>query len=344
MNKKKSIKNVLFVLTILSSVLCFGNNYEKDKNDFLERLSQKDRQLPYSFDHNTKLADRIKIIPKYLLELWSDQDKYFDDIINYKEYKLSANEKKIVIENIDLLPAKTKAVLKEKLVGIYFIKNFIGGGLTEWVVDKNNELYCYIIINPDTLNHDISYWCSMKENASFEKNGKLNIDINVSNNYSAFLYILMHETTHVLDVVNNYTPYIDYYHEQYLKFIKSKDIDIHTKFSNNYWNEINNPLKKYDFKNRNKINFYGMDKKHKKLLKNSDILKTYKDFSKSPFISIYGAQSWAEEFAELNTFYYFVNNMKMNYVINIKKSGKIVFTYEPLKSDKVKKRLKLISY
>jgi hypothetical protein len=31
-------------------------------------------------------------------------------------------------------------------LGIYFVKIFLGSGLTDWVVDKDNNIYTYMII------------------------------------------------------------------------------------------------------------------------------------------------------------------------------------------------------
>ena len=65
----------------------------------------------------------------------------------------------------------------------------------------------------------------------------------------------------------------------------------------------------------------------------------YVNLSKSPFVSLYGSQNWAEDFADMATFYYLTQILKQPYEIKILE-GDNATTVFPMLSDKVKDRFK----
>jgi hypothetical protein len=60
------------------------------------------------------------------------------------------------------------------------------------------------------------------------------------------------------------------------------------------------------------------------------------------YTSNYASSNWIEDFAELLTYYYLNKKYNAAYKIIVYRKKKPVFTYEPLKSEGVKKRFKII--
>ncbi len=151
------------------------------------------------------------------------------------------------------------------------------------------------------------------------------------------LYLLIHETGHVEDYINQATPYIGDFHKYYISKYKSGSVTNMTEFTENIWKTRVMPEYTYDFFNRTKFNFYGMDS-NKSLLPNNDIPETYRTFSKTPFVSPYAGTNWAEDFAEYVTFYHLVEELNLQYTVTVLKNKKSVLQYEPMNNPAVKNR------
>ena len=65
-------------------------------------------------------------------------------------------------------------------------------------------------------------------------------------------------------------------------------------------------------------------------------------FARTPFASLYGALSWAEDFAEFVTFYYLSHRLGVDYSVRIIRDGQTILEYEPMSSSEVSHRSSLI--
>ncbi|OGF46453.1 MAG: hypothetical protein A2231_12825 [Candidatus Firestonebacteria bacterium RIFOXYA2_FULL_40_8] len=278
----------------------------------------------YNFNKNTSLLERIKIAPDFVLDDLKKQQVYG----KYSTYIPTGDEKLLFEKYLNLLPKLNRDVLAAKLIGIYFINDYDGGGSTNWVMDKNNNMYVYMVINSVLLKEDISQWLTYKENCCFiPGNGK--IVVNCGSKYKALLYGLLHESNHVVDLELGITPYLAE-DVKYLRKLKNKN----TKFTKDIWLEYNNPHKEYDFKGRSGLAYYTM----RRVLFDKAY---YMNLSKSPFVSLYGSQNWAEDFADMATFYYLTQILKQPYEIKIFE-GDNTTTVFPMLSDKLNERLPII--
>jgi len=70
----------------------------------------------------------------------------------------------------------------------------------------------------------------------------------------------------------------------------------------------------------------------------------YQGLSKTPFVSLYSTASWHEDLAELLTVYHLTTHLNQPFSIVIAKPGKEVFSYEPMRSAAVRRRIALLSY
>ena len=55
----------------------------------------------------------------------------------------------------------------------------------------------------------------------------------------------------------------------------------------------------------------------------------YQGLSKTPFVSLYSCQMWAEDLAEFVAFYHLHHKLGQPYSISVLKNGKTVYRYEP---------------
>ena len=64
----------------------------------------------------------------------------------------------------------------------------------------------------------------------------------------------------------------------------------------------------------------------------------YRSLRRTPFASLYGSSNWYDDLAEYVAVYHFTEVLKQPFRILIRKEGKVVFDYEPMKSDLVRSR------
>src|SRR5271157_3338790 len=93
------------------------------------------------------IADRTSAPPEMLRRYLSRLDNRRD----YEPYTPSHSEKTIIKNGFALLPERTRSVLQKRLVGIYFIKNFTGNGLSDWVLDQSGAVFVFFVFNPSAF-------------------------------------------------------------------------------------------------------------------------------------------------------------------------------------------------
>jgi hypothetical protein len=145
---------------------------------------------------------------------------------------------------------------------------------------------------------------------------------------------LVHESTHVLDYVESYTPYA----EKNIKIIKEAKATS-TPFTKNTWKDLAEPVLSHDFPKRKNITFYG-DGGPK--INVSDARDLYEHLMATPFVSLYGSMNWAEDLADAMTFYHITHMLGQPYEIRYAKNGDQVRVVRPMESPKVKELVSIL--
>lgn len=314
-------KALLMVIPILSLLgYCDKNITEIPVKQFDNYILRQD--LP--------LHERISSTPKVVMDFWLA----FDGRKDYTTYMPSSKEIADIKNGLDLLPPLHKKVLKERLLGIYCIKNFLGSGAADWVADKKKNLYFYIVINPKILAmKDLTENLTWREQSCFVNESDVEIFVNCGRDTNQMSYVFLHEGTHILDYFYRITPYVE---KEMMNFNCISKIE--TVFTKGIWKSINVPVSVYQF--RKDVTFYGLDKGPR--IKASDAPEIYRGLSESPFVSLYGSKSWAEDLADYVTFYHITQKLKLPYIITVKVKGKKVISYKPMDNQEVKKRFGLM--
>ncbi len=284
----------------------------------------------YTIRQELPLHERVAPAPKVVLDFWMEADGRKD----YTPYMPNVREMADIRKSLEMLPPLHKKVMKERLIGIYFINNFLGSGGADWVADGKKNLYFYLVINPRLLMmKDLSEMLTWRERSCFIDDGDVRISVNCGSGVNQMTYVMLHEGAHIVDYACRITPYVE---KELMDFYPESRGE--TGFVKGIWKSINEPVGRHDF--RKDVTFYGFNKGPR--IKSSDAPSVYRVLAGSPFVSLYGSQNWAEDLADFVTFYHITEKMKIPYVISVVVKGKEIINYRPMDNPEVNKRFWLM--
>jgi hypothetical protein len=199
----------------------------------------------YQFDPASPLASRIVAAPSFVVDYLNKYDK----VDSYENYLPTDRELSLAQQCLSALPKGYQAILQSHLLGIYFIKGFIGSALTEFVYDKADNQYAFIAFNSATLSTAISDWVTLRDQSCFKGNDSSNIKLlsDCGNSYTAFMYAMLHESSHVIDLTVHYQKK------------PRANADTAFPFVGQFWKEFTKTLPQYDFPHRKDLAFYGLN-------------------------------------------------------------------------------------
>ncbi|MFC2076530.1 hypothetical protein ACFLT7_05560 [candidate division KSB1 bacterium] len=313
---------------LLTALVCSASQGLAQKLE--ERVADIPAKLfkSYSFNPDTPLISRLKPVPDFVLDYLKD----FDQRPDYSSYDPSEAELDLLREYIPTLPPLHREVLKERLIGIYFIDNFMGSGMADYVLAENNDIYTILVLNSKIFGSDISDWLTYKDSTCFaDSSSEAEVRINCGREFNGLMYILLHEATHIVDYVMQLTPYVE---PDFLTLGGFAEKE--SEFTANIWTEYDQPKKPFDFPGRDRVTFYGMGGGPKIDLK--EAADIYLKLSQTPFASLYSSLSWAEDFADLATFYHLTVILKQPYEIQCYIRNELVFNYSPMETAEVMNR------
>ena len=315
---------VLLMIFLLSAPLyLWSGSSRPDSLKEPERIFEN-----YGFSGKTPVDRRIKKSPPFVLTYLKNLDGRDD----YSDHELTPEELEIIKKSIELLPAGTRRTMEERLLGIYFINNFLGSGFADWVLDKENNFYVFLVFNPVVLKKNISQTITDKEKTCFIPNDpSYEIYLDCGTELSGFYYILLHETAHLVDYVSQVTPYTEEEVKIYKNIIKPS-----TPFISGVWKTYNKTIEEYTF--RKEVTFYGFHKGPR--INISRAPEIYRALSMTPLPTLYGTLNWAEDIAEMLTFYHITEKLKYPFIIKVLKNGKEIYRLEPMKNPHIRKRLR----
>jgi hypothetical protein len=318
----KTIK--LFPVLILIVILAGGFPTHAADNPVTQNPLRKLSSYPQKL--NLPLIERIsEASDVYITGL-----RKMDNVDNYENYTLNTDEKKIFAEYYTLLPDQYKNIMEKRIACIYFIKNFSGGGMTDFVFDDKGKMFLVMLFNPQILKTSLHEWIKYRDSSSFidDKSG-ITIENNLPKSYLGILHTLVHESSHAYDYIQHETPYVE---PILKKKISTND------FTKDVWLNYSTPIEKYNFPLRKSVHTYGLGE----ALDYSRAIEIYRDLDKTPFSSLYSCSNWAEDFAETFAWNYLQQKLSITYKVMIMKDGKILSSFSPTEKDTVKKRYKEI--
>lgn len=252
--------------------------------------------------------------------------KFIDAGMNPTNHLLTAAEEEKIAKAFLLLPPLHIKILKEHLHSISFMDNMPNTALTSPVASEDGTEKFNITFRAGILNETISEWATWKEKSLFDSSLNPSFEVQIdAGNLDAFVYVLLHEATHVVDAVLKLTPHAE----------EDTKLVAHTKFTKNIWSLFNVPTAKFINPILEKTRFRSG--KVQPILSATEV---YNSLENTPFTSLYGMASWHEDIAELVTIYHITSKLNQPFVIYVKEHGEITTRFEPMKNKLVKKRLK----
>lgn len=279
--------------------------------------AQTKTNVDYSF-----YKDRVAIAPDSVFK------KFVDAGMSPTNHALTEAEQQKVSHAFSLLPPMHLRILKEHLHSISFMDNMPNTALTSPIEPEGKTNQFNITFRAGILKQTISEWATWKEQTLYDNSGNSPLVVEIdAGKLDAFLYVLLHEATHVVDAVLKLTPHME-----------ENDTEFeHTAYTKNIWRLFNVPETGFTNSELEKPRFRSGKVQPIELAGN-----IYNSLEKTPFVSLYGMASWYEDIAELLTIFHLTNKLKQPFVIYVKDDGKIESKFEPMKNRLVKGRIKLL--
>ena len=283
-------------------------------------------QQKYGLNPAKALFDRVTQTPSAVLK------KFREAGMSPTEHVLTAAEREKIAAAFALLPPLHQRVLKERLKSISFLDNMPNTALTSpFNYDEKYNLY-HITFRAGILNETVSQWLTWKENTLFDT-AHSSVSVQVEGGQmNAFVYILLHETTHVVD---GSLAIAGKREGKLLDHLTAPD------FAAGIWEEkaLNILLPSLRDTLLQQISY-----RTGKRLPIDSAIAVYHSLQKKPFVSLYGSCARSEDLAEYVTVYHLTHILKQPFTIVVTKNNKKIFEYTPMQSGIVQGRVGQMKY
>lgn len=270
----------------------------------------------FDWDRSAPLEARAVPIPAWLLDAWRKADGHPE----YADHALTPGERRAVKAALDGLPPEMRRVLAERQMALYFVDHLQGNGITDWALDASSRTFVYTIVNAASLRKTVSSALTERERSAFRGLPDLSVDAGEGPGVE---YALFHELAHSFDYVRGLTPLVEPGHGRATgRRVPKKGWDA--------WAEYGRPRPEADYPGREKLAFYGFGGPK---LDAADAPKLCAGLASSPFVSLYGSRSWAEDAADLFVAWHLTRDLGRPYRYAC--GGKV---FEPMKDPRVAAR------
>lgn len=287
-------------------------------------LTMAVRAQKATFSEDFKLTDVERPAPESVFA------KFRNAGMNPTNHELTRSEKSKVEKAFAMLPPLHQKILSRHLHSISFMDNMPNTALTSPVETSGDEKMFNITFRAGILDETISEWATWKEKTCYDysKNEGYELVIDAGT-LDAIVYLLLHEATHIVDLVLDITPYSE----------NNDALVAPTAFTQNVWQKMNIPRQEF-------INplLEGTRFRSGATVSIAAAVEVYQSLSETPFASLYGMASWSEDFAEIMTIHHLTAKLGQPYRISIKKNGVEIFRFEPMRNELLKKRLAQFEY
>jgi hypothetical protein len=231
------------------------------------------------------------------------------------EHTLTDSERGSVAAAFKALPPLHQSILKDHLAGISFLDNMPNTALTS-IVNPGDSLKRYhITFRAAILKQTISEWLTEKERTLYNSS---DTSVNLhAGNLNAIIYVLLHETTHVID------GSLDIFNTRFA-----------AKFAQPLWRDRTTLIYTDSLLRTNQFRRGG------RIYPSAMAYQLYSALQKTPLVSIYSTSSWSEDLAECLTVYHLTQILKQPFSIELRAGGKTILNYAPFRNSIVSERMK----
>lgn len=251
----------------------------------------------YRFDSKSSFERRAGSCPDHLLQALRELDGRPD----YTTREPSGAERRIVGRVLSGLPARMRLMLSRRLVGVFLVEGFATNGLTTFAEDEQGRIYPFIVLNPAGFSRTLSDTLTARERSAFE--GKTDVRFKWGE-ASGAEYSLVHEAAHAYDYVSRVTPCVERRHAAIVD--RGGGNCLETPWE--AWRTAKEVDDLDALPDRERLRFYGLNGRPPGLrAEKAPVMLAA--LETSPFASLYGATSRADDAAELITFYHLTRTL-----------------------------------
>ena len=308
----------MFVLTCC--LLVWAAGFVPSRNALAEQqAAQAARpQAVLPFDPSTPLASRVILSPESALERHQNLPK--SPAAFHAPTQAEREEMDTVLQQ---LPTFTRKVFLQHVRTISFIDGVPGNGTTS--MEEGSTLPVFnIVLRAGLLHETVSEFLTRKERGYYSP-ATSDLTLNIEGgSLSALLYVLTHESVHVLDISNRAGQ------ASPPRLFANSPPDLLVQ---GIWEDARTKVPMYESP-LFQISYFGSGK-----LQSLDTAEpTYRMLARTPFVSLYGSSNWYDDIAELVTCYYMTQVLKQPYRIVLRTGGEIHYSLSPMENPLVQAR------
>jgi len=243
--------------------------------------------------------DRVGTIPLILL----DDLRVADHRPDYQAHPVSDAERELFTNTWQRMPMPLRKVVSAKVVAVYFVENFEGGGMTYFLWKKGAPKYV-LIFNARVLTDSVSQWLTFRDNTAFALGDSgFKLEDRVAGDDKALLWLMLHEGAHVFDF--SVRP--------------------------------RRPEPPKDFARRADLHFYDVENKPKVGAREASAV--FENVKRSGYSSLYAVQNELEDFAELVACGTLEETLGLTIECRLTEPSGRVSAFDPLRNPKTKIRI-----
>ncbi|MET1055828.1 MAG: hypothetical protein ABWY16_11015 [Pedobacter sp.] len=319
MMKTTDLRKIFFmpVLVVTGFLVLVSVCNAQDRQDTISSAAKLDTLKKYGIDPGRDISSRVMDTSPEIILMFQKAG------MSPRRHELSGADRVKIAKAFAALPALHQRVLKERLHSISFLDNMPNTALTSTFNPGSPYRLYDITFRAAILNQTVSQWTTEKENTLFKADQQASVTIDAGA-LDAILYVIFHETTHVVDAALGLTE------DNQTAGTKS-----FAPFTNRVWTSRMVTVPEYTDSLLQAITW----KKEGNLINVTNAVSLYKSLQKTPFVSIYSSCSRMEDLAEYLSVYHLTQKLRQPFRIMVHQNGKEDFVYEPMKSKLVRSRI-----
>ena len=300
-------------------LLSFPGSESAQKQEGWHQADQTSSATPSpTFDPSTPLGSRITLPPDFVRQRYRDLPKPSPTF-----HELTEAEHSKVENVLKELPAFTRQVFAQHVRSISFVDGPFGNGTTTMEPGSTGPVFD-IVLRAGLLNESVSTFLTRKEQGYYTAAGSgLTLSIEAGT-LPALLYVLLHESVHVLDISNRAGRggppqlYAGSPSDQLVRGIWESAIDKVPAYRSQLF----------------KLSWFGAGKPES--IEAAE--PTYRFLASTPFVSLYGSSNWYDDAAELVTCYYLTQKLQQPYRIVLSRGTETLYSLSPMDGALVRAR------
>ena len=275
------------------------------------------------------MAQRVSAAPASLLEFLTLDNQLQGFAERPVAPKLDAEFLTNFMDALNEIPPDVLNLVDSRLVGIRFVANLGGTGLTDFVYDSDGRVAgAFVVFDSSVLQSmTANKWATWKERMPFIPVPGYSLDAQIETaaldtRKNAIQYILLHELGHVVSAGRNIHPN---WNKSVQQLAASPDrfpfFETTWRFDaveGTFWSKYD-----HDFPQRRDVVYYGVAR-----IPGSSMGPTYASLEQTSFATLYSATRPADDFAEAFANYVHVVKLHRPWQIVLEKDGKAIKTIQ----------------